>query len=145
MNKINKRILPVNNIFCYFSMTSNCSVLKFCWKIILKMKMISSSSLKKFSLSLYLVQRVCYQERASLLNLVFQQRGCSSDGRALAQHVRGTGIDTRHLQNTRFIFLNFWIFSLFLDCFLAYFQILKKYAIVRTLSVRPCRYYFSGG
>ncbi len=28
---------------------------------------------------------------------------------------------------------------------LAYCQILKKYAIVRTLSVCPCRYYFSGG
>jgi hypothetical protein len=38
----------------------------------------------------------------------------------------------------------FW--NLFtISLFLAYFQILKKYAIVRTLSVRPCRYYFSGG
>ena len=27
-----------------------------------------------------------------------EDRGCSSNGRALAQHARGTGIDTLHLQ-----------------------------------------------
>ncbi len=29
---------------------------------------------------------------------LFQTRGCSSNGRALALHARGTGFDTLHLQ-----------------------------------------------
>ena len=39
--------------------------------------------------------------QVEVLDCVFRQlkpRGCSSNGRALAQHARGTGIDTRHLQ-----------------------------------------------
>ncbi len=31
-----------------------------------------------------------------------QERGCSSNGRALALHARGTGIDTRRLQGPSF-------------------------------------------
>ena len=47
------------------------------------------------------------------LSFFFYEWGCSSDGRALALHARGTGIDTPHLHSS-FLFTatqildNFW-------------------------------------
>ncbi len=56
------------------------------------------------------LQRPAAAERDDILGLAdphgWTARGCSSNGRALASHVRGTGIDTPHFQQTFYLDLS---------------------------------------
>lgn len=73
--------------------------------------------------------------------VAFKLRGCSSDGRALALHVRGTGIDARHLQLLFILFHFFSISLIFLISFrlniylLPSFMKFKKY-VYMVLSIK---------
>ena len=60
---------------------------------------------------LLLVSHLSFTGRPHTVPHTQTRRGCSSNGRVLASHVRGTGIDTPHLQCIRLMSTYFSLFS----------------------------------